>query len=173
MAAPCCTSVRLPVASTMPREASHASVMMNSSTNSSSERSRFSAASHAEIVWLAEVVQTGRSVRRAFELTLCGALALLALDGAGHLELPPVAIDTMSDSIPASVMSLMVQYVSVIARSSRAGRPLPAEGRRRGSARRLSRPATGRRQRAGRAPRPRRDRPARRRGRRGSPSSAG
>jgi hypothetical protein len=65
-----------------------------------------------EIVTLVEVLETGRSLRRAFGGTLGACFLLLGLHARHVIELPPVAINTVSYSIPLAVVGLFAKYVS-------------------------------------------------------------
>jgi hypothetical protein len=72
-----------------------------------------------EIVRNAEIVRTGRTLRRSFELALMLSFLFLGLHSAGRIQLPPEAITTVSCSIPLSIMGLLSEHVQLIWRSRR------------------------------------------------------
>jgi hypothetical protein len=72
-----------------------------------------------EIVRSAEIVRTGRSLRRSFEMALVLSFLFLGLHSAGEIRLPPEAIATVSYSIPLSIIGLLSEHVQLIWRRRR------------------------------------------------------
>lgn len=67
-----------------------------------------------EIVRNAEIVRTGRTLRRSFELALMLCFLFLALHSTGRIQLPPEAVLTVSYSIPLSIVGLLSEHVQLI-----------------------------------------------------------
>lgn len=61
-----------------------------------------------------EIREMGRFLRRVFAFTLGASFVLLTLHSAGWIELPPVAINTVSYSIPAAVVGLLTTYLRAV-----------------------------------------------------------
>jgi hypothetical protein len=67
-----------------------------------------------EIVRNAEIVRTGRTLRRSFELALVVCFLFLGLHSTGRIQLPPEAVLTVSYSIPLSIVGLLSEHVQLI-----------------------------------------------------------
>jgi hypothetical protein len=72
-----------------------------------------------EIVRNVEIVRTGRTLRRSYELALVLSFLLLGLHSSEWIHLPPEAILTVSCSIPLSIVGLLTEHVQLIWRRRR------------------------------------------------------
>lgn len=67
-----------------------------------------------EIVRSAEIVRTGRTLRRSYELAMVLSFLFLGLHSSDWIHLPPEAITTVSYSIPLSIVGLLSEHVQLI-----------------------------------------------------------
>lgn len=72
-----------------------------------------------EIVRNVEIVRTGRTLRRSFELALVLSFLFLGLHSSDRIHLPPEAVATVSYSIPLSIVGLLSEHVQLIWRRRR------------------------------------------------------
>lgn len=72
-----------------------------------------------EIVRNVEIVRTGRTLRRSYELALVLSFLLLGLHSSGWIHLPREAVLTVSCSIPLSIVGLLTEHVQLIWRRRR------------------------------------------------------
>jgi hypothetical protein len=72
-----------------------------------------------EIVRNAEIVRTGRTLRRSFELALILSFVFLGLHSSDQIRLPPEAVTSVSYSIPLSIVGLLSEHVRLISRRRR------------------------------------------------------